>query len=81
MVLKSKAKHAAVSAKLRKPFKFVDKMLIVQYEIAFQVGSLPGSVLDPDSSVFARSGSAQICGSACFCPARICTNMPRLESA
>ena len=38
LVLKSKAKHSAVAAKLKKPFKFVDKMLVVQYEIAFQNG-------------------------------------------
>lgn len=38
LVLKSKAKHSAVAAKLKKPFKFVDEMLVVQYEIAFQNG-------------------------------------------
>ncbi|XP_023327144.1 calnexin isoform X2 [Eurytemora carolleeae] len=38
LVLKTKAKHAAISAKLRKPFKFNEKMLVVQYEIAFQNG-------------------------------------------
>lgn len=38
LVLKSKAKHAAVAAKLKKPFKFENQMLIVQYEIAFQNG-------------------------------------------
>jgi len=38
LVLKSKAKHSAVAAKLKKPFKFVDKMLVLQYEIAFQNG-------------------------------------------
>lgn len=38
LVLLSKAKHAAVSAKLRKPFKFEDRVLVVQYEIAFQNG-------------------------------------------
>lgn len=38
LVLKSKAKHAAVAAKLKKPFKFEDKPLVVQYEIAFQNG-------------------------------------------
>jgi len=38
LVLKSKAKHAAVAAKLKKPFKFLDKVFIVQYEIAFQNG-------------------------------------------
>ena len=36
-MLKSKAKHAAIAAKLRKPFKFENHPLIVQYEIAFQV--------------------------------------------
>ena len=39
LVLVSKAKHAAVAAKLRKPFKFEDRVLVVQYEIAFQVCS------------------------------------------
>ena len=38
LVLKSKAKHSAVAAKLKKPFKFEDEMLVVQYEIAFQNG-------------------------------------------
>jgi len=39
LVLKSKAKHSAVSAKLKKPFTFAgDRVLVVQYEIAFQSG-------------------------------------------
>jgi len=38
LVLKSKAKHAAIAAKLKKPFKFQEKVFIVQYEIAFQNG-------------------------------------------
>lgn len=38
LVLKSKAKHAAISAKLKKPFKFQDRQLVIQYEIAFQNG-------------------------------------------
>jgi len=39
LVLKSKAKHSAVAAKLKKPFPFAgDKVLVVQYEIAFQSG-------------------------------------------
>merc|ERR1719187_1345186 len=38
LVLKSKAKHSAVAAKLKKPYKFEDKMLVLQYEIAFQNG-------------------------------------------
>lgn len=38
LVLKSKAKHAAVAARLKKPFKFDDKVLIVQYELNFQDG-------------------------------------------
>ena len=37
LVLKSKAKHAAVAAKLKKPFKFLDRQIVIQYEIAFQV--------------------------------------------
>lgn len=38
LVLKSKAKHSAVAAKLKKPFKFNERPFIVQYEIAFQNG-------------------------------------------
>ncbi|XP_049765930.1 calnexin isoform X2 [Schistocerca cancellata] len=38
LVLKSKAKHAAISARLDKPFSFVDKPLIVQYEVVLQEG-------------------------------------------
>lgn len=39
LVLKSKAKHAAISAKLKQPFTFShDKSLIVQYEVNFQEG-------------------------------------------
>lgn len=37
LVLKSKAKHAAISAKLKKPFVFSEKPLIVQYEVTMQV--------------------------------------------
>jgi len=39
LVLKSKAKHSAVAAKLKKPFTFSgDKVVVIQYEIAFQSG-------------------------------------------
>ena len=39
LVLKSKAKHAAISALTRKPFKFTEnKPFIVQYELNFQNG-------------------------------------------
>lgn len=38
LVLKSKAKHAAISAPLSKPFKFQDKPLVVQYEVTMQEG-------------------------------------------
>ncbi|XP_076630553.1 calnexin isoform X2 [Colletes latitarsis] len=38
LVLKSKARHAAVSALLAKPFYFRDNPLIVQYEVNFQEG-------------------------------------------
>lgn len=38
LVLKSKAKHAAVSAKLKKPFHFHDKPFVVQYEVLLQEG-------------------------------------------
>ncbi|XP_007895853.1 calnexin isoform X1 [Callorhinchus milii] len=36
LVLKSKAKHHAISALLKKPFVFNDEPLIVQYEVNFQ---------------------------------------------
>ena len=38
LVLKSKARHAAISKLLDKPFKFEDKPLVVQYEVIFQEG-------------------------------------------
>ena len=38
LVMKSKAKHAAIAARLKKPFVFDEKTLIVQYELNFQVG-------------------------------------------
>ncbi|XP_073818863.1 calnexin 99A isoform X2 [Musca autumnalis] len=39
LVLKSKAKHAAISSKLLKPFTFKeDKPLVVQYEVTLQEG-------------------------------------------
>nr|QTV99345.1 calnexin [Leptinotarsa decemlineata] len=38
LVLKSKAKHAAIAAALNKPFVFSDKPLIVQYEVLLQDG-------------------------------------------
>jgi calnexin len=37
LVLKSKAKHAAIAAPLGKVFKFDDKPLVLQYELNFQV--------------------------------------------
>ena len=37
LVMKSKAKHSAISAPLGKIFKFEDKPLVVQYELNFQV--------------------------------------------
>ena len=37
LVLKSKAKHSAIAARLKKPFHFEEQALIVQYEINFQV--------------------------------------------
>lgn len=37
LVLKSKARHSAVSSRLIKPFVFDDKPLIVQYEVQMQV--------------------------------------------
>lgn len=38
LVLKSKAKHAAISSRLTKIFKFQDKPLVVQYEVTLQDG-------------------------------------------
>lgn len=38
LVLKSKAKHAAIASRLVKPFVFTDKPLVVQYEVQLQDG-------------------------------------------
>jgi len=38
LVLKTKAKHAAISAPLSRPFKFGGKPLVVQYEVTLQDG-------------------------------------------
>lgn len=38
LVLKSKAKHAAISSRLFRPFKFGTKPLVVQYEVTLQDG-------------------------------------------
>ncbi|XP_054016703.1 calnexin-like isoform X2 [Hylaeus anthracinus] len=54
LVLKSKARHAAISALLSKPFHFKDNPLIVQYEVNFQEGQECGGAylklltLDPE---------------------------------
>ena len=40
LVMKSKAKHAAIAAPLGKMFKFDDKPFVVQYELNFQVCEL-----------------------------------------
>lgn len=46
LVLKSKAKHAAIAARLNKPFVFNDKPFIVQYEVQLQVSvSVPAEYL------------------------------------
>lgn len=39
LVLKSKAKHAAISARLARPFVFADKPFVVQYEVTLQVSN------------------------------------------
>lgn len=39
LVMKSKARHSAVSSRLVKPFVFHDKTLIVQYEVQLQVSA------------------------------------------
>ncbi|KAJ6646378.1 Calnexin, partial [Pseudolycoriella hygida] len=46
LVLKSKAKHAAISSRLNKPFVFADQPLIVQYEVQLQVMKLVEKVAD-----------------------------------
>lgn len=38
LVLKSKAKHAAIASRLNKPFTFAGKPLVVQYEVTLQDG-------------------------------------------
>ncbi len=38
LVMKSKAKHSAISAKLRRPFPFDERPLVLQYELNFQEG-------------------------------------------
>ncbi|XP_055592497.1 calnexin-like isoform X2 [Uranotaenia lowii] len=38
LVLKSKAKHAAIASRLNRPFVFSDKPLVVQYEVNLQNG-------------------------------------------
>lgn len=42
LVLKTHAKHAAIAAKLSKPFVFGDKPLVVQYEVTLQDGQVCG---------------------------------------
>lgn len=55
LVLKSKAKHAAISSRLRKPFHFHDKPFVVQYEVLLQEGQECGGsylkLLSSDPSV------------------------------
>jgi len=43
LVLKSKAKHAAISAPMDRPFAFTNKPLIVQYDVTFQNGQECGN--------------------------------------
>ncbi|XP_063237452.1 calnexin [Bacillus rossius redtenbacheri] len=38
LVLKSKAKHAAISSRLNRPFQFAGRPLVVQYEVTLQEG-------------------------------------------
>ncbi|XP_071442209.1 calnexin-like isoform X2 [Hetaerina americana] len=38
LVMKSRAKHSAISAHLDRPFRFEDKPLVVQYEVNMQLG-------------------------------------------
>lgn len=37
LILKNKARHSAIASRFVKPFVFVDKPLIVQYEVQLQV--------------------------------------------
>lgn len=48
LVLKSKAKHAAISARLAKPFVFAEKPFVVQYEVTLQVSQWRGGETDDD---------------------------------
>ncbi|XP_076237341.1 calnexin [Calliopsis andreniformis] len=54
LVLKSKARHAAIATVLSKPFHFKDNALVVQYEVNFQEGQECGGAylklltLDPE---------------------------------
>lgn len=55
-MLKSKAKHAAISSRLRKPFDFKsEKPLVVQYEVTMQVSSLSLSLSIPNPPLFVLS--------------------------
>uniref|UniRef100_A0A0K0DVK0 Calnexin n=1 Tax=Strongyloides stercoralis TaxID=6248 RepID=A0A0K0DVK0_STRER len=38
LVVKSKAKHHAISSKLKKPFEFKDDSLVIQYEVLYEEG-------------------------------------------
>ena len=40
LVLKTRAKHAAISSRLTKPFHFLNKPLVVQYEVRGRLVSL-----------------------------------------
>lgn len=62
LVLKSKAKHAAISSRLNKPFVFKDKPLVVQYEVMWQEGQeCGGSYIKLLSSGKDTTDLAQVC--------------------
>lgn len=67
LVLKSKARHAAISAKLSRPFDFSGNQLVVQYEVKFQNGQECGGAYvkllsDIDNLDLVRDGLLVYCG-------------------
>lgn len=60
LVLKSKARHSAVSSRLVKPFVFTDKPLIVQYEVQLQVSKLDRMPNEQCYRVFCSADSVHV---------------------
>ena len=65
LVLKSKAKHAAISVPLKKTFSFVDKPLVVQYEVNLQNGQECGGAYIKVRLLY-RYLSFYACSFTCF---------------